>query len=511
MKLIESLQHQPVELPFGTSGLRGRVVDMTDLECYINAAGFLQYLVKEDGLKPGETVYIAGDLRDSTPRIMRAVAAAITDGGYCPINCGKIPTPALAYYALQHNSPCIMVSGSHIPADRNGIKFYKRAGEVMKHDEPGIQAAVRQVRDELYAERLDVSQFDDSGSMKSLPELGAVNAEAEEFYKRRYLDVFPADALAGANVVVYQQSAVVRDILVEILTNLGATVTPIERSEVFVPIDTDKITPEEKERFRTFAERYPGSFAIVSADGDSDRPIVIDEKGEFHWGDLLGCLVAEFLGIRFAATVVCANDAVDMACAAHDITLTKTKIGSPHVIAAMSAAPPDRHPAAAWELNGGFLLGDDVSVNGKLIKRLVTRDAMLPTLVCLVSAHQQQCTVSDLFAKLPRRFTGADLVDGVPEASIAAFRAKSTDVQAMTKLANKLFAKEGLGSVANIDVTDGVRIRFSSGDVLHFRPSGNAPQFRIYTNASSQERADELVRDALRPNGYIARILQEVI
>src|SRR5437763_2973747 len=120
MKLIEALSYQPITLAFGTSGLRGLIIDMTDLECYVNTAGFLQFLKEENGLKKGEAVYIAGDLRDSTPRITRAVAAAIADGGYKVINCGKIPVPALAYYALQANAPAVMITGSHIPADRNG-------------------------------------------------------------------------------------------------------------------------------------------------------------------------------------------------------------------------------------------------------------------------------------------------------------------------------------------------------------------------------------------------------
>jgi phosphomannomutase len=79
--LLESLSYRPNELTFGTSGLRGLVTDMTDLECYINARGFLRSLAAEQGLESGSKVYVAGDLRDSTPRIMRAVATAVKDEG----------------------------------------------------------------------------------------------------------------------------------------------------------------------------------------------------------------------------------------------------------------------------------------------------------------------------------------------------------------------------------------------------------------------------------------------
>lgn len=507
MKLIERLQYVPVELAFGTSGLRGLVVDMTDLECYINTAGFLRFLVDNDGLQQGETIHVAEDLRDSSPRILGAVATAIRDGGYKAVYCGKIATPALAYHSLQAGQPCVMISGSHIPADRNGIKFYKHHGEVMKEDEMSIRAAVAGVRKELYGQDIEASQFGANGSLKQSAMLGPVDHKAESLYKQRYLDVFAADSLANAKIVVYQQSAVSRDVLVEVLQALGAEVTPIERSDVFVPIDTDKITDEEKERFKSFAKQYHDAFAIVSADGDSDRPIVIDEHGDFHWGDVLGCVVAEFIGVRSAVSVVCANDAVDMVCKAQGITLTKTKIGSPYVIEAMQAAV--KHPSVAWELNGGFLLGDDIVIDGKKLKALPTRDSMLPILASLISARHQKVTLSELFARLPRRFTAADLIDGVPEDQIALFRSKATDKAAMAALANKLFTRE-LGAIKNIDTTDGVRVRFVSDDVLHFRPSGNAPQFRVYTNASSQERADELVAQSIARDGYIEQILSSL-
>jgi len=123
MTLIELLEYSPVELDFGTSGLRGLVTDMTDLECYINIVGFLSYLKQKDGLVDGGAVYFAGDLRQSTPRIMKVVAAACRELNLRPINCGFIPTPAVAMYALENDAPCIMVTGSHIPSDRNGIKF----------------------------------------------------------------------------------------------------------------------------------------------------------------------------------------------------------------------------------------------------------------------------------------------------------------------------------------------------------------------------------------------------
>ena len=86
---------------------------------------------------------LAGDLRPSTDRIMRACAQAIVDSGCQVENAGKIPTPALSLRAISTGRAGVMVTGSHIPFDRNGIKINKSVGEVLKSDEPGINQRSR--------------------------------------------------------------------------------------------------------------------------------------------------------------------------------------------------------------------------------------------------------------------------------------------------------------------------------------------------------------------------------
>jgi phosphomannomutase len=108
------------------------------------------------------------------------VTQAIRDAGLSVVNCGKVPTPALAYYAQREDAatskrrmPGIMVTGSHVPADRNGIKFYKQTGEVLKSDEAGILAAVKAVRTGEYAKDEPRSAFDADGKLKTAPEPAA--------------------------------------------------------------------------------------------------------------------------------------------------------------------------------------------------------------------------------------------------------------------------------------------------------------------------------------------------
>jgi phosphomannomutase len=151
-----------------------------------------------------------------------------------------------------------MVTGSHIPADRNGIKFYRSAGEVLKEDEAGMS---RQVVD------LGEDRFGADG-MLAIPETLPAVTDVEDAYVRRYIDHFGAGALSGKRVGVYQHSAVGRDVLARILTELGAEIELLGRSETFVPVDTEAIRPEDVVLAREWATQY-GFDAIVSTDGDS--------------------------------------------------------------------------------------------------------------------------------------------------------------------------------------------------------------------------------------------------
>ena len=200
------LNYVPVPLAFGTSGLRGLVKDITDLEAYINVKGALDYLMSSGDIRANSAVVIAGDLRPSTDRIMRACAQAIVDSGCEVENAGKIPTPALTAHAISKKSAGVMVTGSHIPFDRNGIKINKSAGEVLKSDEAGIIRAVERVRAEEYRRSLTATAFDACGMLKRAPELPPLDGAAEAAYLRRYSDCFIRGGLSGMRILVYQHS-----------------------------------------------------------------------------------------------------------------------------------------------------------------------------------------------------------------------------------------------------------------------------------------------------------------
>jgi len=469
---------------FGTSGARGLVSAMTDRVCFAYVLGFLQHLAEAGEFAAGGRVALAGDLRPSTRRIVRACVAAIRFAGGVPVYCGEVPTPALCHHAFAEGVPSLMVTGSHIPEDRNGIKFNRCRGEFLKADE----AAMREQR-----VNLPEHWFDVSGGLAAPVELPPA-IDVSKTYARRYVDFFGGGALAGLRLGAYEHSAVGRDVLAHILEALGAEVVRLGRSAAFVPVDTEAVREEDVSLARKWAGEHRLD-ALLTCDGDSDRPLLADETGAWLRGDILGILAARFLGVHAVATPVSSNTALERSGFAGRVW--RTRIGSPYVIAAMTEAlAAGCHPVAGYEANGGFLLASDVDLEGKRLQALPTRDAVLPMLCALVAARRAGMALSSLVAELPRRYTLSDRLSEMPTAASQALLAALSEADDPDKSQARFTA--GCGPIARLDLTDGVRMNFSSGDIVHLRPSGNAPELRLYVEAGTPERARELLRFGMR-------------
>lgn len=471
---------------FGTSGARGLVTDLTDRVAYAYTLGFLQYLRTASLAPVGSAVALGGDLRPSTGRIMEAVGRAVADSGGVPVNCGRVPSPAVALLGLERKIPAIMVTGSHIPDDRNGIKFNKPTGEVLKDDEAGMTAQVVE---------LDEALFDSRGLFARpgpAPAAATEDPAAGRAYIRRYLDAFPASALAGLRLGVYQHSAVARDVLVEILRGLGAEVVPLGRSETFLPVDTEAVRPEDVALARRWAREHRFD-ALVSADGDSDRPLVSDETGEWLRGDVAGVLAARFLGADSVTTPVSSNTAVEKCGWFGEVR--RTRIGSPFVVASMLvASAAGRQRVVGYEANGGFLLDSNLVLEGRPLRALPTRDAVIVMLGVLLLARREGRTVSNLVASLPARFTASDRLQQFPTEKSREIlgRFSGPDVAANRIALDAAFGECVGARVTAVDRTDGVRVTFGNAEVVHLRPSGNAPEFRCYAEAGTAARATDL-------------------
>jgi len=442
-KLSDILDYTPAQPGFGTSGVRALVKDLTDLEVYCLTLGTLRYFENNRLLMAGNQpkqsmqIPVACDLRPSSPRITRACLKAIRDCSYQSEYLGQIPTPALTSYALHRGIASFMITGSHIPLDRNGQKANRFDGEVMKSDESGIVAEVNKARKTILNDSAELSIFDASGMLKPAhnPPLPAPSRAAVLHYRQRYALVFPRQALAGLRIVFFEYSAVGRDLLPEILRHAGATVICMGRSDAFFPIDTEAISDYHLQELAILVQQarkqYGKIDALVSTDGDSDRPLVIaiseqteDENTSqpestpilrFIPGDLLGLMVSAYLGVDSISVPISSNPAIQEVFNNQAIPVRLTKIGSPHVIESMQQASRQGSTrAVAWEANGGYLTGSDLQVNSGQLAALPTRDAILPILCVLHASVQRGQSLCDMLDELPAWFGKAGLLDDFP-------------------------------------------------------------------------------------------------
>jgi phosphomannomutase len=469
---------------FGTSGARGLAKDMTDRVCYAYTAAFIQYLEAQKQLNGSGTIAVGGDFRSSTDRIMKAAAKAVLDRSYHPLSCGRLPSPALANYGLLKDIPTIMVTGSHIPEDRNGIKYTKREGEILKQDEAGIK------RQEI---ALPPGLFNDRGMFTSEQADLLPDTAATDLYVGRYLQFFPHAALKGKRIGVYQHSAVGRDLMITILSGLGAEVTPLAPSETFVPVDTEAIRPEDIEAASRWAKEYEFD-AIVSTDGDSDRPLISDENGKWLRGDVAGILCSAYFKADAVAVPVSCNSALEKCGSFHRVY--RTKIGSPFVIEGMEQALRDgARRVVGYEANGGFLLASDIESEGKTLRALPTRDAVILHIAILLQSIEMGKTIRQLVSELPQRFTYSNRLKEFPtEKSRASLSELYTGDEVRDRATIEAVFGGPFGPVASMDVTDGLRITFENAEIVHLRPSGNAPEFRCYNEAATESRAMEMNR-----------------
>jgi len=456
---------------FGTSGARGLVADMSPEVCVAYTLAFLRVVCAV----PGSRVALGIDLRPSSPAIAAACVAAIRHAGLDVDYCGALPTPALAFYAQEEGIPAIMITGSHIPFDRNGIKFYRSTGEITKADEAGIAAATVEFPADL-----------------ALPALPEADPAARRNYVERYLRFFPARCLAGMRLGFYQHSSVARDLLGEILRSLGAEVVALGRTDEFVPIDTEAVSEADIRQAQQWAadSAFDGLF---STDGDADRPLIGDECGNWLRGDIAGILCARYLQASAVATPVSSNTALEK-CGSFGRVL-RTRIGSPYVIEGMARllAAGEKN-VVGFEANGGFLVGSTLTKNGAVLAPLMTRDAVLPILCLLSMARENRCKVSALATSLPARYTASDRLQAFPTETSRGILA---DLAASPDAVDAVLG--GLcGKPEGFDQTDGLRILLAGDEIVHFRPSGNAPELRCYAESANPERAGFLVRECLR-------------
>lgn len=585
--------YAPVKM--GTSGLRGDAnKDLTDIETYINSRAQIEYLIdlhqmdfhnmentdgniiahlKKAVTRRGDYIAVAGDFRPSTPRLLVALAYAIKKSG-CRVDFqGLTPTPEIANYGINgKNIASMMVTGSHNPFKDNGIKTYRANGELLKIEEPILKKYIEKIRNEEYMQTWDETIFDKKGKFKTMHKikdknnreilqeairfkkvaekikkimqgdkaLKKVETEADKLYYDRFVDFFGANnSLKGKDIIIYQHSSVGTSYIIpKILKALGANVILKKKTKDFVSVDTENLIESTREVLRGLVVEHKNKtgkkpFAVISTDGDADRPVCCDENGEFLYGDKLGVITSLYLGVDFIAAPVSANEKAvkKVLREKYKRKVVETKIGSPHVIAA-ALRETALEKKGSFEVNGGYILCSDIKLdNGKVLKKLATRDALLPILCTMLKAINEDKTISQLIEDVFKDYesyshaglvqnTTSKITPGCKEYTREIGPAIIEDFKKLSKEDTekklKVYLKEIRGlekiNVTKINYMDGMRIYLTNDEIVHFRPSGNAAQFRIYAEADTQKRAEQIVKEATGANtGMLVKIIQDFV
>lgn len=454
-------------IKFGTSGARGLVEQFTDEVSGAFAIAFV-YALRSQNIQV-DRIALGIDRRPSSPSIAAAIAGALQSVDCVVDYYGVLPTPALALQSLHDGIPAIMVTGSHIPFDRNGIKFYRPNGEITKQDETLI---LNQNKPLL-------------GFKPDLPE---ISMRAVNTYISRYVSPFTCDTLKGCRIGLYEHSAAGRDVSRCILESLGAEVISLGKTNIFVPIDTEAVTKEDQDRALTWSESFQLD-AIFSTDGDGDRPLIADENGIWLKGDVVGMLCARIIGVEALSIPVSCNSSAENYT---QIPIARTKIGSPFVIESMTKQLQFYSTVAGFEANGGFLCATPFKLNNAFFSELPTRDAILPLIALLTYSLKNKLPLSDLAEQAQAVYTSSDRLTAFSTKKSQAFIEKwSNDILSFIEY----FDIES--SVVDVNTLDGLRIKFENNQVMHLRPSGNAPELRCYCESDTQNGADKLLIDAL--------------
>jgi len=289
--LRESLEYEPQILKFGTSGRRGNVSDLTQLEVYINATAELEYLQSlphrmggSSAAKSSALPTISGPaptgLFPNNPgrgEIAQAIERAIRDAGMRPANLGRIPTPALASYSLEREQGSMMVTGSHIPFERNGYKTNTSRGELLKRMKPPSNDAWRKCgRDSMHSHAENpflIARASSGAGTRSLRPKPTPAGKAT-FGATRGSTKEARCVACGCWPISTRRSAATSWLR---SWNSSAQRSSRGRSESFVPIDTENIDEEQlamiqalaSDHWRSKADSTPSFRRMETATGRS--------------------------------------------------------------------------------------------------------------------------------------------------------------------------------------------------------------------------------------------------
>ncbi|WP_436925258.1 phosphoglucosamine mutase [Halosimplex amylolyticum] len=442
---------------FGSSGVRGVVNDDLTPEYATDVAQAAGSVWGGDG--DVDRVAIARDTRATGAMLVDAVASGLASVGLDVDRLGVLATPGLQAYAEREGVPGVMVTASHNPPEYNGIKLVGADGVELPRER--LEAIERRLLDES-VERVPWHETGDSRRVDGV--------------RRAYLDdllgAVDREAVAAADLTVAVDPGHGAGSLTspDFFRRLGCSVKTIHaQPDGHFPGRDPEPVDDNLGDLKRFV-RATNADLGVAHDGDADRAIFVDERGEYVEGSAtLAALAAAAIGE--GDTVVSAVNAsqrlVDVADEA-GADLTLTPIGSTYIVSRIrDLQATGEHVPIAGEGNGGILFPD---------YRIARDGAYTAARFCELLAHRDE-PASEVIARYD------DYMNVRRDVEYDDDHQRQAMLDAIERTARE--------SIADLDTTDGYRLDYGDGWVLA-RPSGTEPVVRIYAEARTADRADDL-------------------
>ena len=435
---------------FGTNGIRGVVNKELTPELAVKIGVAI-------GTFFGKSTLIVGfDARTSSPMLAKAVMAGLNAAGCDILFAEMAPTPALQYAVKTHKvDGAVIITASHNPPEYNGIKVVWKDGiELSREQEIKIENI-------FFNKNFRLAEWHKIGTVQKLHEIIDEYIEAI----KNHIDISQI-AEKKYHVVVDAANSVGNLAAPRLLRDLGCKVTTINGNiDGTFPGRTPEPRPEHL-RELSLTVKAVGADLGVAYDGDADRAIFVDEKGEIYWGDKTFALVEKFFlkdnPSEKIVTPVSSSTLVKDIADAYGGELVWTKVGSVTVSQTMKKLKAK----LGGEENGGIFYGPHQSV----------RDGAMATALILDIMAKTNEKLSKLLSELPKYFIEKSKVE-CPE-------------ELKTKTLEKLIEQtKGL----NTSTIDGVKIWFEDKSSILIRPSGTEPIYRLYAEAKKPEKAQQLI------------------
>lgn len=437
---------------FGTNGIRGIVNKELTPELVAKIGSAIGTFFKNGKLIVGH------DARTSSPMFTKAVMAGLNAAGCDVLLAGMAPTPALQYAVKNHKTDgAVIITASHNPPEYNGIKVVWNDGiEISREQEVKIENI-------FFEEKIQYAEWNKIGEAETLT--GIIDEYVEAVKKHVNVDKITEKRY---HVVVDAANSVAALAVPRLLRELGCKVTTINANiDGTFPARLPEPRLENLKELALTIKAVNADFG-VAFDGDADRSIFVDETGEIHWGDKTFALIEKYFLMKNPnekiVSPISSSTLVKDIADAYGGEVVWTKVGSVTVSQTMKKL----NAKLGGEENGGIFYGPHQAV----------RDGGMATALILDLMADTNKSLSKLIDELPRYFIEKGKVECRNELK----------ENVLEKLIQQI---KGL----NTNTIDGVKIWFEDKSSILIRPSGTEPLYRLYAEAKTKKRAEELIRD----------------